>query len=327
MFSHRVIASLLLPLPLALVACSGDDDAECTGHLCGEPAKITDHDGGNILFEYIYFDTELQAAFKLPAGVTTINRIIAYFTNHQTPENNPLPMPGKCNNFDATKGWPMYQGDTHEDLDVGDFTITGKNKAGADVELKPERTVAMTDSIGRRHDLFYQVLQGPADNYIKHDSFYSLKFGGKGTAPAVELPDALFLAADFTVKEPGLEDNGPLTAGTDYTVKWNPTTSANLPAGQDVLGVTWLVDPKGSPTHMCPTALADGQFKIPGTALTEYKQVVAARGFTPAEQKKVILLRNAIVHRLQPLPNGEKGNPRRIDCLTVMCWAQLMDIN
>src|SRR5689334_3459118 len=99
----RILASIPL-LVLGAAACGDDGDAVCTGHLCGEPAAITDPEGGNILFEYIYVDTELAAAFKLPTGVTTINRVMAYFMNSQTPEANPLPTPGKCFNFDANKG-------------------------------------------------------------------------------------------------------------------------------------------------------------------------------------------------------------------------------
>ena len=41
-----------------------------------------------------------------------------------TPEDNPLPTAGQCNNLIATKGWPMYQGTPKTDLDVGTLTFT-----------------------------------------------------------------------------------------------------------------------------------------------------------------------------------------------------------
>jgi hypothetical protein len=264
--------------------------------------------------------------------VTTVNRVMAYFMNSQTPQANPLPTAGQCNNLVATKGWPETVGTAHTDIDVGTLTISGKNAAGADVtstipKLTPTATM-MTDQIGRPHDLWYQTVQPNADAFIKPNSSYSVKFGGSGTCAATTLPDALFLAENFTVKNPGLEDNGPLVPGTDFPVEWNPATSSNLPptgqlVGGAVLGITWLVDETGAPTHMCPVAHADGHFTIPGSAITEYKAIATARGLHP---NKMILLRNAVVHQLVKLPNGDAKNERRVDMLTLLCWAQLMDV-
>jgi hypothetical protein len=316
----RILASI--PLLVLGAACGDDGDATCTGHLCGEPAAITDPEGGNILFEYIYVDTELAAAFKLPTGVTTINRIMAYFMNSQTPEANPLPTPGKCFNFDANKGWPMFVGTPHEDLDIGTLTITGKNTAGADVTIDVPKKPKGLDNIGRPHDIFYELLHPNASDNLKFNSSYSVNFSGNGAIPAASMTDAIFLSADFTVANPALEDNGPLKTTADYTVHWNPMESSNLPMGAEVLGVTWLVDSNGSPTHMCPVEHGAGTFTIPAATIAEYRTIATARGANP---DKVILLRNAIVHRLQPLPTTDTSNLRRIDMLTVMCWAQYMD--
>jgi hypothetical protein len=316
----RLAASLPL---LVLVACS-DDAPECVGHLCSNAdVKYTDPEGGNILFEYIYFDTELQAAFRLPAGVTTLNRVMAYFLNSQTPEANPLPEPGKCNNLVATKGWPMFTGTPHEDLDVGKLTMTGKNKAGSDVTFEIPKMPKGIDSIGRPHDQFYQLLHPNADDNLQFNSSYTVNIEGNGTtiAPAT-LKDALFLSADFTVTMPNIEGNGPMKANADFTVKWNPVESSNLPQGSEILGVTWLVDSNGSPTHMCPVAHSAGTFTIPAASIAEYRDIATARGANP---NKIILLRNAIVHRLSPLPTIDGKNQRRIDMVTVNCWAQLMD--
>lgn len=318
-----IIKGLLISIPLfSLVACS-DDPSECVGHLCNSDVKITDPEGGNILFEYIYPDSELQTAFGLPAGVTTINRVMAYFLNSQTPEANPLPEAGKCNNLVATKGWPMFTGTPHEDLDVGDLTISGKNKAGADVTIAIPKMPKGIDNIGRPHDTFYQLIHPNADDNLQFNSSYTVKMTGNGTTiePAT-LTDAIFLSADFTVKSPGLEDNGPLKASADFPVQWNAVESSKLPAGSEVLGVTWLVDSNGSPTHMCPVAHSAGAFTIPAATIAEYRAIAVARGTNP---DKVILLRNAIVHRLSPLPTADATNKRRVDMLSVNCWAQLMD--
>ena len=321
MLTRSIFVSILL-----FVAACGDDAPAtdgCVGHLCGSDVKITDPDGGNIIFEYIYLDSELQAAFGLPAGVNTVTRVIAYFMNAQTPENNPLPTAGACNNLVSTRGWPLHVGTPHTDLDVGTLTVTGKNNAGVDTMIPIPKMPAGLDAIGRRHDIFYQTVVPIADNNLKPDSSYTVSFGGNGAIAATNLTDSLFLAKDFTVTSPDIEGNGPLVAGTDFPVKWNPVTSANLPAGDEVLGVTWLADTTGSPTHMCPTLHSAGAFTIPGAAITEYKAIAASRGLP---QNKAIMLRNAIVHKLSRLPNGERDNSRRIDMLTVMCWVQLVDV-
>jgi len=325
----RTSLHLVSILAISLVAACGDDDAPpgvdgptvCTGHLC-EPG-LSDPEGGNIIFEYIYFDTELQAAFQLPAGVTTATRVMAYFMNAQNPNANPLPTPGVCNNLEPSNGWPLFVGTQHTDLDVGTLTFTGKNEANADVTITAAKIQSMTDAIGRPHDIFYQTVIPDAGANEKSDSSYTVKMGGAGDIPATTMTDAIFLAKDFTVKSPDIEDNGPLIAGTDFPVEWNPAVSANLPEGDTILGVTWLVDTNGKPTHMCPTLHSEGRFVIPGAAITEYKAIATARGAVPT---KMILLRNAIDHRLQRLPNGEDANPRRINMLSVNCWAQLMDV-
>lgn len=333
-FKHTgelMLAKLFVLISLsavAMTACS-DDATTCVGHQCIKgDVQASTAEGGNIIFEYIYFDTELQAAFKLPAGVTTVNRVMAYFMDSQTPNANLFPTPGQCNNLVTTKGWPAFVGTPHVDLDVGTLTVTGKNQAGTAVTIDVPKQPKGTDQIGRGHDTFYQIVNPDAPKFLAPDSFYTVNFGGAGAIKPTTLPDALFLAANFTVTSPDLESNGPLIAGTDFPVKWNPAVSMNKPptdqmVGGDVLGITWLVDVTGAPTHMCPVAHSAGQFTIPGSAIKEYKDIAGSRGLSTS---KMILLRNAVVHQLVKLPNGEANNERRVDMLTLVCWAQLMDV-
>lgn len=332
MLAKVIVSSFLCTAVMTACGDSGNTTSDgntpdaCVGHTCPTTGpQITDPEGGNIIFEYIYFDTELQAAFPAPP---TVNRVMAYFMTSQTPQLNPLPTAGQCNNLVATKGWPETVGAQHTDLDVGALTITGKNTAGTNVTITVPKGTGAKDQIGRPHDIFYQIVSPDAAAFLKPDSAYTVNFGGAGTFPATSFKDALFLAADFTVTMPTLEENGPLKAGTDFPVKWNPSVSANLPSktgliGGDVLGVTWLVDTTGAPTHMCPVAHSAGQFTIPGTAITEYKAIAQSRGLP---SNKMILLRNSIVHQLVRLPTPDTTNQRRVDMLTLVCWAQLMDV-
>ncbi|HEX8109803.1 MAG TPA: hypothetical protein VF516_18860 [Kofleriaceae bacterium] len=289
---------------------------------------LTDPEGGQIVLEYMYLDTELQAFFKLPAGVTTLNRVSAFFMNDQTPEANLLPTPGQCNNLVATKGWPGYIGTPHTDLDVGTVTLTGKNTAGTDVTITVDKQPKGTDVFGRPHDIFYQAINPIAESFLKPDSPYAVKFGGSPTGattpiPATTFDGGLYLAQTFNVSNPTHEENGPLVAGTDFTVHWTPTNSPGLPAGDQLQVITWLVDVTGAPTHMCPAPMTAGQFTVPGTAIAEYQAIAKARGLP---FNKMVMLRNGVVHQLRRLPNNSTTNKRRIDMLTLMCWAQLMDV-
>jgi hypothetical protein len=341
----RLTTSILLSAT-ALTAC-GDDGGNkltdaaviidgttpmvdaCVGHGCGGtgPAAITDPEGGNIIFEHMTLDTQLQQVF-MTGGAATQTRIMAYFMSAQTPNANPLPTPGICNNLETTKGWPAYVGSPHTDVDVGTLTITGKNAAGADVSMTIPKGTGPKDQIGRPHTVFYQFLQPKVDDLLKPDSFYTVKFGGvAGGMPATTFTDAIYLAGDYTaVMSPSIEDNGPLIAGQDFNVAWSPGVSANAPGGLiggGVLGATWLLDVTGAPTHVCIVPATQGHYTIPGATITEYKAVATARGLDPTH---LVMLRNAIGHQLVALPTTDAANKRRIDMVTLECWAQVMDV-
>ena len=296
----------------------GDGNPQCTGHLC-EPG-LSDPDGGQVLFEYIYFDTQLQAALGVPE---TAARVMAFFMNAHDPNNTPLPMPGQCTNLEANNGWPLFRGANREDLDIGTLTFTGKNEANADVTWEVPKQAAGNDMIGRPHNVFYQSVVPNAGTQIKPNSSYTMRMSGGSGIPASTFEDGIFLAETFEVNNPGLEDNGPLIGGQDFTVNWTPVTSSNLPAGDTVLGITWLLDVQAKPTHICPVLLSAGTFTIPGETINEYKAIAQARGLPTTN---AVLLRNAIVHKVSRLPNGEDDNVRRIDMLSVLCWAQLVDV-
>jgi hypothetical protein len=141
---------------------------------------------------------------------------------------------------------------------------------------------------------------------------------------------AIYLAADYpSVQNPGLENNGPLSATTDFAVAWTAGNSASQPPSSQlvagvVLGVTWLLDVTGTPTHMCLVPAAASGFTIPKATIAEYKTAAAARGW-PTNQ--VIMLRSAIAHQVVRLPlTAGTTNKRRIDMVSLESWLQLMDV-
>jgi hypothetical protein len=317
----RMTRTIVVGAVLMTGACGGVDDdevCECCGHDCA-PVGGIGPEGGQIMFEYLHFDTEL-AATQLPPGVTTAHRVMAYFMSSHTPQANPLPTPGVCNNLEATRGWPTFVGDESEHLDVGTLTIRGKNEAGADVAREIPKLTDGADQIGRTHPIFYQHVVAPAGDFIRPDAKYTVELGGSETIEATTFTDTILMANTFDVLSPGLEDDGPLVAGTDFLVQWTPSQSIGINA--EVLGVVWLVDVMGKPTHMCVTLHSVGEFTIPGRAIGQFREIAQGRGVTP---DKLILLRTSLVHMLELLPNNDKENERRIDMLSVIGWAQLMD--
>ena len=253
----------------------------------------------------------------------TAQRVMAYFMNAQTPNANPLPTPGACVNLVTTKGWPGYVGTPHTDLDVGALTFEGKKADGTASTITVPKLPAGKDQIGRAHDIFYQVVTPNADSVLKPDSLYTAKFGGAGTIMPTEFKDNVFLANTFTVENPGLEEDGPLRANADFTVHWTPATSANLPAGDEVLGITWLLTNMAEPVMLCPVLHSAGQFTIPASVIADFRTTATAMGRDPNVS---VLLRNAVVHKLARLPNNDMQNKRRIDMLSVMCWAQVVNV-
>ena len=104
LFRYR---NTLLLSAVVLSACGNDDveltdGGDCVGHTCDD-SKLSDPEGGQIILENMYLDSQLQAAFHLPTGVTTVNRISAFFENKRDPDANPFPMSGQCTNL-ATIG-------------------------------------------------------------------------------------------------------------------------------------------------------------------------------------------------------------------------------
>ena len=289
---------------------------------CAIP-PATPSEGGSVLLEDEHLDTDLQTTFQLPSGVTTLVRATAYFMDDQTPQANPLPVQGACNDLEKTHGWPYWVGTPHTDLDVGTVTIRGPTGASTMTSLELAKQPAGTDFLGRPHDIFYQALAPDAANYFVPDAAYDVILGGAGTIPATTFAGRLFTPGDVTVNTPDLEDDGPLVAGTDYTVHWMPVGAQPSPANAQWLGVTWLLTTNGAPAIMCPTVESADQFTIPGDAIQAYEDDAAARGTDPTH---LILLRQAFGLALVRLPNGEPTNVRRIDLITAISWAQLMNV-
>ena len=342
----RLRSTIILGLCAALVsftAACGDSNTKtpdgngmCTGHggcmdgSGSDTVTLNDPDGGNIIFEYIYLDSQL--AGLLTGGAPTAMRTIAYFLDSSTPQHTNLPTPGQCENLDAMMGWPIYIGTPDTHLDVGTVTLTGKNRAGMDVSIDVTKQSPGNDNLGRPHDgPFYQAIAPNADSYIAPDSAYTVAFGGSTTIPASTFSgdQGLFMPADYQIGTPAQENDGPLVAGTDFPVTWTPTTSTNLPAGCPncvggaPLGLVWLIDSNGKPAFLCLADRTSGSFTIPGATITDYKAVATARGADPT---KVILSRQAVVHHLVRLPNNEATNKRRMDFLAINCWIQLMNV-
>ena len=316
-----------LPLLLSVAACNNGavlpppPDAI---HTVGIDANITQPppqiDGGQVLVEYVTLDSDLQAAAGLPAGVTTVARVIAFFLDAQTPSQVPFPPAGVCMNLAVTQGWPLI-GSPRTELDMGMVALRGPNTAGTIATTLLPKLPAGTDALGRAQDVYYQLVQPNADDVLAPGATYTVNVFGTAMFPDTTFDSGIALPSQFSVYSPALDENGPFVAGNNTTIFWTPGPA---PSPSPPIGLIWLEDVDGVPTHVCETDYGAGLFTISGTTLTEYQQIAQARGLAT---NKLILRRDALVPNIVLLPNAEPNNPRALQLLAITSFEQLVDLN
>jgi hypothetical protein len=376
MLNRLAITSFSLLLALSAYAC-GDDDSGDGGTTpdsggggtadaggggdtpdaaAGDTLDLTDSEGGQILFEYINVDSDLQAAFGLPAGATTIMRNMAYFVSSQTPELNALPVnlapeDDGCANLYETKGWPLgppngINGEPRTEVDVGNLVFTGKNTAGDDVENVVEKATAEThtapypfplDSWGRTHDVYYEFIPPNADQFQAADSLYTITMTGSADYPETTYENIAYMPGAVQFTTPDLEDDDIGLNTTDtVTVEWEAPVqpNQNVPDASKLVGGALLTavvlgDTTGAPVMFCVVPAAQGSFDITGRTVQRFRDSVSASGGDPDH---AILLRNNIAHTLGWFNNGDGTKPydpndqRRVDILSVWCGAQVVNV-
>jgi len=355
MLNRLAITSFSLLLGLSAFAC-GDDDSTDDGSgtpdggggggadagdgagadaSVDRPPALTDREGGQVLFEYINLDDDLIAAFGLPEGVTTVNRNMAHFIRSQSPEANALPALDDCVNLYETHGWPLgyLEGDGQERTyaDVGDVSISGKDADGADITIDITEGTNPLDNWSRSHDQFYEAIPAPAN--ILPDSSFSLSMSGSDEYPETTYEDVAYMPGHFEGLVPGLnEDDIGLNTTDDTTVQWEVVDHPNKPEGLELLTVVVLGEPlTGAPVMFCPTLASNGEFTITAEHVQSYRDSVEARTGKKGTAEQAILLRNHIAHTLGWFDNGEgeaefsPEDPRRIDVLSVYCYAQIVN--
>lgn len=348
--------SMSLAVLLAGAACGGDDDDDAgdapdagsdDGTDDGDAPDAGDDgevdagadtvgfdtpEGGTIIHEYIRVGDTLAPALGLPKGETTLYRGIAHFLNGMSPELMTLEPAGQCTNvIDDEQYWLANLGADREYIDVGEVQITSTNDDGETVTITIPRaeagapTTYPLDNIGRDHGdgPFYQRLTPGAGDLLSSGTVGDLTLTGSDEFPATTYEDAVYMPALFELENPGLNDPFEMVAGQDFTVGWEEVAQPNAPANAFLVELVALIDPgSGRLVYVCPSAAAsaNGQFTIPGDAITGYRATVQAQGNNPDQ---VILLRNTFNHGLVRLNNGEDDNKRRIDVLAVTCYIQL----
>lgn len=289
-------------------------------------------EGGTIIHEYIRVGDSLAPALGLPKGETTLYRGIAHFLNGMTPELLDLEPAGTCTNVIENENyWLANLGADREYIDVGEVQITSTNDEGETVTITiPQADAKNTstyplDNIGRDHSdgVFYQLIQPGAGQYLSSGTVGDLTLTGSADFPATTYEDSVYMPAFFELENPGLNDDFEMVAGEDFTVGWEEVAQPNAPANAFLVELVALINPAdGRLVYVCPNAAAstNGEFTIPGDAITGYRATVTALGNDP---NAVILLRNTFNHGLVRLNNGEDDNKRRIDVLAVTCYIQL----
>ena len=331
---------------LPLAACGDDSSPGGDGGQCGTShnpcdggtgVQYTSNAGGQVLFEYINFDDALAQQLMLPPGVKTMTRNIDFFMDSMDPQTLTIPPQGSCDNQWLTGDFPSGQGDNIQEIDVGGVNIIGKNAAGDDVTLAipkahpagadPQTDPAYPDSypydnLGLKHNIFWQVLIPDADAQQMPGSYYDVELTGSDTFDAVTYPQALYLPKKFNLMSPDFNVQPPpnLVAGQDADLGWEVVPNDAAPDDAEIQQVIFMVDPNTfTAVYVCPLK-NNGHYTIPGDVITTYRQQVASKGGNP---DIVMLLRNNLMHRIVQLANNEPDNVRRIDMVSIYCYAQL----
>ncbi len=298
-------------------AANGDDADAAPDDPDAAPPFVADYDsaeGGEVRLEYLQW-----APGAGPGGRTTSTRVTSFFMKSMTPDAFPAvsTMGFGCFNVSGDTMWPTAQAADRVYINAGNVVITPTTGGGGQmvVGTGSATPVVGTDALLRNHasgGTNYLHFTFGTDNggELTPDTAYSVLLTGSDEWPSQAFNDVLFMPASWTVGTPGLV--GPLvfTRGVDTAVTWVPATSANLPAGYEVIHAFAFVGPPTGVAAVCLTE-DDGVFTIPGTTVGEVMDAGQTGGF----------FSNAtLTHVVKELNNGSDVSERRIDFISIWCY-------
>ena len=203
-------------------------------------------------------------------------------------------------------------------LDPGMVKFTG---GPTPLEVGKWPAAMWVDPAGRDHpgaevNVHFVPPPGAADGamYLAEKTTMSVEFTGSAEIPAQTFTDVMYMPAAFEPTGAFACTGGPcpivpLVAGTDITFTWT-TPPVTPPAGFEILSLVAFTGGKG-PAIVCVEP-NDGSITVPAAL------VDAGRAYYPTGGT---LARQTLTHEVRELVDNTGPTGRRIDFITIWCYA------
>jgi hypothetical protein len=313
MHMHARNLSLALGLTLGGLAACGDDSStnpvdarpDDAAPDAGPTFKGYDADeGGEVRTEYVRF-----------GGGNAGLRIAAHFyANPGSKKFFDFVNTNGCTDSSLDTTWPTAFNPVAERtyLDPGQVILAG----GPSIFNIPRRG-AGPDVPGRPHaadQWFFHSTSGAAmdgPTYLTEKKLYDIIITGTDEFPGQIFDDVGYMPADFQVTSPALSLTPfPIPAGTPQTFTW--TTPADAPpAGFEIQSLVAFTSAAGGPAVIC-VEKNDGSVTVPASFIDIVRAKLPGGG---------TLARQTFTHTVRELKDRNGPTGRRIDFVTVWCYA------
>lgn len=268
-------------------------------------------EGGEFRLEYIVIDDG-----------TIITRVTAFGMKDagsgETPDRFPLPPIPGCWDLTDDSIWPVAQSSDADYIDFGTVVVTG-DFSGVDEIVIPKVDQSggdVADGVGRTHEEYnFRLDFDNADTVFQGDSTYSVLLGGSDEWPAQAYDMKVYMPPAFDLIDPALGEVVMIEEDTPLTLTWEATEVDD----HEVISAVAFATPADGPTIVCAEIGNDGEIVIPAE---EINKVVALVG----EGNQATIARQTAVHEIAELTNGDDVSGRRIDLLSIWCYATTFEV-
>lgn len=308
------------------------DDGDGCDATCQDEINFFTDEGGEVRFEYLKLaDADINGD-NVPDS-RTMTRVISFFRSDDQTDFHDYPVnfttPGEC--FDVTDDtkWPTSQPMNAKYEDIGNLIISNSGSGSTQALNVPKATVAK-DPLQRAHGVgnwYYHAANastpGAAINdtsrYVSEKTMYDVTLTGSATWPATVYENAIYIPADFQLKDADgqvnpnkVNENVQLVAGQALTIKWDVVPS-NEPAGTtNQWSLVGFIDGTNGAVVVCVNINNTGEQIVPAA------MVDVIRAKAPAGT----IVRQIFHHNVRELTNGTTVKGRRLDMIGVWCFAR-----
>ncbi|HWO26798.1 MAG TPA: hypothetical protein VNO30_49050 [Kofleriaceae bacterium] len=296
-----------------LAACGDDEndikrpDAATTPDAPKPVFKGYDADeGGEVRIEYVKFGN----------GNAGIRAGAFFYDNPGTKRFWEYVNTNGCTDSSTDMNWPTAANPIAERtyLDPGNIILSGGPQT-----FTLKRNPAMGPDVpGRVHpaDKWFFDTATSADTdggtYLTEKTKYDLIVTGSPSMPAQIFDDVMYMPADFSVISPALSTTPfPIPAGMPQTFTWT-TPPSDQPAGYEIVSLVAFIVPGQGPAVLCIEP-NDGSITVPANFIDIARAKIGANTGT--------LARQTLTHQVRELMDRNGPTGKRIDLLTIWCYA------